>query len=41
VLTRVVSVWKASTLRSHITCMYSLRLSPTGILILIGGESAA
>src|SRR5436190_2132046 len=38
VLTRVVSVWNASTLRSHITCMYSLLLSPKGILISIGGE---
>ena len=40
-LTRVVSVWNASTLRSHITCMYSLRLSPSGILISMGGESEA
>ena len=40
-LTRVMSAWNASTFKSHMTCMYSLRLSPSGILISMGGESDA
>jgi hypothetical protein len=39
VLTRVVSVWNARTFKSHITCMYSLRLSPSGMRMSIAGES--